>query len=552
MKNIKSYLLASLAAVSLTFAPSCSDNVIEQMKNADEALMLYEFSLVDSLGKVYKSNFDGTSNDIVVKIKLRDVEKLKSATPVCFLSYGATISPDPAIPQDFTVEGGVNYTVTSASGKKKTVYNVSWEESMVLPYGEGYSKIDKLFNKTFPELGYPGGIYFEGCTYNRLEYGDIMAYVAFCGTKHIALYSRAYGWGYDDQVGTKYPANEDMAIRLFNKETGEEDAFLNLGENMGNYIVDVKKILAITSDDKGHMVAVTGLYPDKQELFYWTDPTSTPVSLGKTPICLDFRLTLDNGQKKFLDMYANPQIRGDVTKNATFTMGGERTNGEVPRAQRGKHYIMKIVNGKVSSQYETICTRVQSAEFLGGYNQGTNAPYWQMISPYDASDTCDYVLSYTNDVRFYNANTANQETARVRGLSHSLDVKYEMENNVLNTRPICPNGETWWSKLGMYPLNTGGRVPVANAMVINGKKYVLLSTQYDWNSAFVITDETMAAANVNTDKDIFVDPIGVVRSYSFGCWSDWYYDEDEDECFITIWFERAGLHSYKISCQKLN
>lgn len=554
MKNIKSYLFASIAAIaSFSFATSCGDSVIEQMKNADEAMMLYEFSLVDSLGKVYKSNFDGTNTNISVKIKLRDSIMLTNASARCFLSYGATISPNPSEPRDYTVPGGVNFTVTSASGKNKTVYNITWEKSKVLPYGEGFSGIEKLFNKTFPELGYPGGIYFEGCPYNRVEYGDMMAYVAFCGPNHIALYSRAYGWGYDNQEGTTYPANEDLAIRVFNKETGEEDAFLNLGESMGSYIVDVKKILAITSDDKGNMVAVTGLYPDRQELFYWTDPNAAPISLGTAPLCLDFRQTLDNGQKKFLDMYANPQIRGDVTKNATFTMGGLRTGSETARAERGQHYIMKIVNGRLSSQYDLIYTRVQSAGFGGGYGQADPLyPYWQMISPYDASDTTDYVLSYTEGVRFPSADVANQETARVRGLGNDLSIKYEMENNVLNTRQIINDGaDTWWSKLGMYPLNVGVRVPVANAMIINGKKYVLLSTQYDWNSAFVITDETMTAKSV-TDDHIFVDPIGVARSTTFGCWSDWYYDEDEDECYITVWFERAGLHSYKVTCQKIS
>lgn len=546
---ITSIVIATLVAPAFI---GCSDNVIEQMKDADEAKLLYEFSLVDTLGRVYKSNFDGSSTDIVVKVKTNDVEKLKVATPKCFLSYGATISPDPAIPQDFTVEGGVKYVVTSASGKNKTTYTVTWEESQVLPYGEGFSKIEPLFVKSFPELGYPGEIYHDGTTENRIGYGDLMAYVAFCGPNHIVLYSRAYGWGYDNQEGTTYDANEDMAIRVFNKETGEEDSYLNLGENQGNFVIDVKKILAITSDDKGHMVAVTGLAPNLQELFYWTDPNSEPVSLGKTPICLDCRLDLGNGEKKFLDMYANPQIRGDVTSTAMFTMGGARSN---VRGERGRHYIMKIVNGKISSEYREIFTNIRSGNFTGGYNQGDNAPYWQMISPFTASDETDFVVGYTEGIRFESESVANQETARVSTYSYDFPSSpiNQMANNVLNTRPIIEGGAvTWWSKLGMYPLNTGGRVPVVNGMVINGKKYVLLVTQYDWNSALVVTDETMSAESVvGLDVDIFVDPIGVTRATNFGSWGDWYYDESTDECYVTAWFERASLHSYKISCQKL-
>lgn len=52
------------------------------------------------------------------------LEGLKNATAMVRISENATISPDPAVERDYTVEGGVNFTVTAEDGVSKTVYNI--------------------------------------------------------------------------------------------------------------------------------------------------------------------------------------------------------------------------------------------------------------------------------------------------------------------------------------------------------------------------------------------------------------------------------------------
>lgn len=91
-----------------------------------------------------------------------DMEAMKTATAVVTLSDKATISPDPAEARDYTVEGGVKYTVTAEDGTTKVEYTVTVIEAQMTV------TCDLSWNKTYGQLGLSnslfnnGGIAFSG------------------------------------------------------------------------------------------------------------------------------------------------------------------------------------------------------------------------------------------------------------------------------------------------------------------------------------------------------------------------------------------------------
>lgn len=74
-------------------------------------------------------------------------EALASATAEVTISDKATISPDPATDADYTVEGGVKFTVTAEDGEHKTEYTVIVKEA------EFNVKCQLVWEKTFGDLG---------------------------------------------------------------------------------------------------------------------------------------------------------------------------------------------------------------------------------------------------------------------------------------------------------------------------------------------------------------------------------------------------------------
>jgi hypothetical protein len=39
-----------------------------------------------------------------------------------------------------------------------------------------------------------------------------------------------------------------------------------------------------------------------------------------------------------------------------------------------------------------------------------------------------------------------------------------------------------------------------------------------------------------------------MRALSYGSWADWYWDEEETAAYLSIWFGRIGLYTYKLTC----
>ena len=67
---------------------------------------------------------DQTDKTIELSYMPNQFAALASATAEVKISDKATISPDPAVARDYTVEGGVEFTVTAEDGTTTSVYTV--------------------------------------------------------------------------------------------------------------------------------------------------------------------------------------------------------------------------------------------------------------------------------------------------------------------------------------------------------------------------------------------------------------------------------------------
>src|SRR5690606_24890221 len=115
-QSISKIILLSLISVSTM--SSCKKD-----KASNSTDLLHSFSVIG------KDNafFRGTLNDdntITIKVSpyLDASEVLAEATPTFYLAKGATVYPDPAVPQNFAQAGGVDYTVTAEDGVAKRTY----------------------------------------------------------------------------------------------------------------------------------------------------------------------------------------------------------------------------------------------------------------------------------------------------------------------------------------------------------------------------------------------------------------------------------------------
>ena len=153
-----------------------------------------------------------------------------------YLSKGATVTPDPSVPQNFAQKGGVKYTVTSYDQKTKHDYVVTWGVSDQLANGKGFSYAEFGVSKDFAQLGYPGE--FNNFSFSDSKmYGDLHLYHAYCGN-YIVLLSRAYA---DASPSSPY------CIKVVDKTTLNPSSSLNLGS------ISVSNLKMITSDYKGRL-----------------------------------------------------------------------------------------------------------------------------------------------------------------------------------------------------------------------------------------------------------------------------------------------------------
>ena len=485
MKKVKSIVYATLAACLLCCA-ACKDEAL-----SSEAEIIISFKVTNEAGKVYNGTI-GADNTVTIKVSpyLDAATELAVATPSFYISKGATVAPDPSIPQNFAQPGGVKYVVTAEDGATRREYTVTWGVSDKMPHGSGFSYAETGTAKTFVELGYPGEV--GNYDLSSIEYGDLYMFHAYCGN-YIVLLSRSYI--------TDYPASPHC-VKVVDKTTLTPAAgTLNLGS------IALADLKMIASDYKGHCVGMvtTG---GGTEFFYWTSPTAAPVSIGAVPVNMAPYTVAADCASHF-------QVAGDITGDAWIT-------ALAPRSATGDHYRIKVTGGQLASSYSTIRT---------GYSSD-DCNKFQMISPLDDSDEPSYVVG---DVE---GTIAANGSVKCYINSFAGSTLYVMPGDLLNRL------QSWWVSTGQSLQRTGDRRPMVSGMVVNGKSYVALTNGTAWwhNAAVVETDlSTLAHENLNIAS-------AISTGWSFGCWIDWYWNEEESEAYLAVWFGRIGLYTFKLTC----
>lgn len=483
MKKINLKIHSIFVLTIIVLFSACND---EDLGN--EAAIINSFSVKGKDNSFFRAVIND-DNTITIKVSpyLDAVEVLDSAFATFYLSKGATVSPDPTIPQNFAQEGGVRYTVTSEDKQNKRDYIVSWGISDQLSYGEGFSYAEIGTKKDFTQLGYPGEVNNFGYADSKL-YGDLLLYHAYCGD-YIVLLSRAY---IDADPTSPY------GIKVVDKTTLNDAGTLNLAS------ISPADLKLITSDYKGNLVgAVTK--NNETEFFYWATPTETPKSAGKTSV--NMTPTTDGS--------SNFQVAGDITGNAWIT-------ALAPRGGKGEHYRVKVTNGQLASNYSIIETGYASDDCSG----------FQMIAPLDDSDQPDFVVGDTEGT----ANAANSIHCYVNTFAGStVSVMPALWQNTL---------QSWWVGTGFSTARVGGRSPVVSALPVNGKSYVAVTSGTAWWHATAVLSadlQTLTHENLNIAES-------VNRGWSFGSWVDWYWNEEDKEAYLAVWFGRLGLYTYKLTC----
>jgi len=483
--NLKLYSSLILGCIILLF-DACQDN-----KLSTDASIVNSFKVKGTSGTMFNADI-GADNVITIKVSpYRDAAtELDSVTPIFYLSKGATVFPDPSVPQNFAQQGGVKYTVTAEDEKTQKVYTVTWGVSDQLPYGEGFTQAEVGASKSFVELGYPGEV--GNTSLPSIQYGDLLMYHAYCGD-YIVLLSRAY---------INSDPSSPYCIKVVDKTNLNDAGVLNLGS------ISVSDIQMITSDYEGKCVAAV-TNNSGTEFFYWAKPTDAPTSVGK----IDVNMTPDT------DGSNNFQVAGDITNNAWIT-------ALAPRGQDGEHYRVKVTGGKLASDYSIVKTGYSSSDCSG----------FQMISPLDDSDNPSFVIGDTEG----DAATANSIHCYINSPSGiTTNVMPGYWQNIL---------QAWWVGTGFSTARIGGRSPVVSALPVNGKTYITVTSGTGWwFAAAVLSSDLQSLAESDQNLNIAFG-VAASRGWSYGEWVDWYWSDENKEAYLAVWFERLGLYTYKLTC----
>lgn len=466
----------------------CLSACKEEERISSEPAIVNSFSVVGKNNAFYKAQING-DNTITIKVSpyINALDALETAVPTFFLAKGATVAPDPSIPQNFGQQGGVKYTVTAEDRVTKREYTVSWGTSDHLPDGGGFSYAEVVNAKNFAELGYPGK-YNDFDQSDAKLYGDLEMYPAYCGN-YIVLLSRQY---------VKTTANSPYGIRVVDKTTLQPSGSFNLGS------IALADLKMISSDYTGKCVGVV-VKNGQTELYYWKSPTDAPTSVGQ--IAINLAPTVDGS--------SNMQVAGDIAGDAWIT-------AMAPRGAKGAHYRIKVSNGVLSPSYSTIETGYPSDDATG----------FQMISPLNATDNPNFIVGDTQGT----PNTANSNKVYLNNFGGStVNVMPGLWQNIL---------QVWWVGTGFSTLRVGGKSPYVSALPINGKNYVLVTSGTSWwHGAAVLNSDLQTLAHENLNIALVVN-----RGWSYGAIADWYYDADAKEAHLAVWLGRYGLKTFKLTC----
>lgn len=457
-------------------------------------------SVIGRSGDYFSSRM---SNDtIYIKVNpQKDVNyELDGVVPKFFISMGATVTPDPSEPQNFAVEGGVKYTVTSGDGKTQRTYVVTHCKSDVVPYGEGFT-FGKMFNEDklvypFTNLGYPGEKGNFNFSDSRL-YGDLNGYIAFCGREHVVLVAQQYLNPVSDN-NTMQPDLE-YGIRVYKFDDLSYAGKLNYGP------VAERNIRTITSDWAGNMVAAVndGKADTKTDIYYWETPTSAPVHVGTVNV----NLAMCTDGSNYL------QVAGNIKEKANIAAAAMR-------GVNGDHTIVHVENGAIDG-VTTLSTGFRSDDCTG----------FQMISPMSSeSGKLKYIIGD-------NEPPAGNNAVKVY-------VKDDATNKISVMPAVYNIHWAWWVGTGQSLSRGGSKRPFVTTLPINGRNYnmVLNGSGWWWGHAVYSEDmQSLITPNLQTS-----DPINA--GWSFGATADWFWDEKEQEAYVVIWTDRMGIHTAKMTC----
>lgn len=498
MKLNKLFIPAFALAIGMGFT-SCSDDDMFT-KDGKEAFILGSGDLdclkvTGKSGVVWKSKMEDNTIYIQVSPTVDPIEELDGVVAQFYISKGATVEPDPSIPQNFAQEGGVQYTVTSEDGKTSRTYTVTHGLTDIVEFGMGFTRGIKQNEVFFPDLGYPGEKDNFGFTDSRL-YGDLNGYVAFCGKKHVVLLAGQYSNPQLGDASLNVP-NEQLALKVFNLADLSQAGNLNMGS------VDFRTVRAITSDWNGVLVAAVVTNAGAgAEFYYWTAPTDAPKLLASTSASV---CAVADGSNYI-------QVAGDVFGEVNITCNGTRNT-------EGEHYMIHIENGNVTST-DLIKTGYPSNDSNG----------FQMISPLKAEAKSSYVMG---DVE-----GSGNNTLKVYANTFSGKTKVIMPNVLQN------DWQQWWVGTGSNLSRTGARRPFVSSMYINGKYYsiVMLGTGWWWHNDIAEID------------DLHTRVVGTSVAYvtncawSFGGSSDWFWDDEQKEAYWAGYTDRYGMFTVRLTC----
>lgn len=489
-------VVACSLSLGLGFSACSEDDLFT--KDGQEAFIMGSndqdcLKVTGKSGIVWKSRMEGNTIYIQVSPNVDPAEELNGVVAKFYISKGSTVDPDPAIPQNFAQEGGVQYTVTSEDGKKSVTYTVTHGLTDLLEYGKGFSLGLPQNLKQFTELGYPGEVGNYNFADSR-QYGDLNGYVAYCGHNHIVLMAGQYSNPQMSDPAMAVP-NEQLAFKVFNASDLSQAGNLNIGS------LGIKEIKAITSDWNGVLVALVNT-GGKGSLYYWNSYSDSPKLLGQ----VDANLGMATDGSNYI------QVAGDIFGQANITTGAQR-------GAKGDHYMIHIENGSIAG----------SQIIQTGYASDDGAGY-QMISPLKPDLNSSYLMGDTegsgnNSLRVY-ANT------------------YKGSTKVIMPSVLQNDWQSWWVGTGAQLSRTGARRPYVSAMCINGKYYALLmlGTGWWWHTDIADIDDLHTRVTGTTVA------FSCNCAWSFGGSCDWYWDPELSEAYYVGYTDRYGMFTVRMTC----
>lgn len=508
MKLNSKHFLAAAAVLSAVLASSCKDEMTDVLSERAyiEPDAFYVPSAVDK-SRVYKAELNATQDTFFIRVpqNVDPVAELTGAVPKFYLSLGGSVTPAMTDAQNFAdLDNPPKYTVTSNNGADIHTYVVSYivVDPQPIEFGETPASLDRY---TAAKVG-ENGFGFNG---------DIIGSPAFCGLNHVAMFSRKYA-----------------TIRIYDLPS------LAVSETQLNTTpFNVADVVAVTSDSKGNLVVAVGGYAaGHTQFYYYTAPDQEPVLLnGETHTSVEY----EPGEPAMMGTYIS--CTGDITGQAVIAFGGERD-------ALGTHYKYYVSGGYLrTDNYETIHTGYPSNDM----NE------FQMISFFSTKKNSAYLIGDC------------EKSEKSDGMQNEVNIR--VNDNLGNTiamadyyAPEYNSWQGWWQRTGQATSKKGARRPTVHAMNLNGVELALFTTGGGTNAPqmerTLITDKTLGVyySDYGAFDGTWMFTVGSETAVPWidynsgaGMMCDWCFDDEKQEGYIAVWYERRALIVYEVSCIKM-